>query len=199
MLKSIRYNVFILLTGGIVSLTSCVNDPKAPGREFIPDMGRALTREMYDADKTFEGGGLITKEAPVGSIAKGKEVYAYPNSFEGYEAAAENKNPYTFEADVITTQGKKIFTVYCAICHGEVGDGQGHLSQIGKYPPAPSYFSDALMTLPIGKRYHTLMYGKGMMGSYASQIDNKERWLVLEYVQFLQNEYKAKNQVQNDL
>ncbi|HMV15432.1 MAG TPA: cytochrome c, partial [Chitinophagales bacterium] len=38
------------------------------------------------------------------------------------------------------------------------------------------------LSLPDGKRYHTVMYGKGLMGSYASQLNHKERWLVLSYV-----------------
>ena len=36
------------------------------------------------------------------------------------------------------------------------------------------------------------MYGKGMMGSYATQLNHHERWLVLEYVKGLQTEFQAK-------
>lgn len=194
MLKSIRYTVYVILVGGMLSLSSCVDNPKAPGREFIPDMGRQIAREMYDTDRTFEGGGVITKEIPEGAIARGKEVYAYPNTNEGYEAAgSENINPYEFEAEYVKRQGKYVFNIYCAVCHGEKGDGQGHLVEIGKFPAPPSFFSEILLNLPEGKKYHTLMYGKGLMGSYASQIGNKDRWLVLEYVKSLQDEYRANN------
>ena len=78
----------------------------------------------------------------------------------------------------------------CAICHGEKGDGQGYLVQINKFPPPPSYLSEPLLSLAEGKRYHTLMYGKNMMGSYASQLNHRERWLVLSYVKSLQDASK---------
>jgi hypothetical protein len=35
--------------------------------------------------------------------------------------------------------------------------------------------------------YHTLTYGKGLMGSHASQLDQRDRWLVIEYIKVLQN------------
>ena len=37
-----------------------------------------------------------------------------------------------------------------------------------------------------GKMYHTLTYGKGLMGSHASQLSQKDRWLVIEYIKVLQ-------------
>ena len=35
--------------------------------------------------------------------------------------------------------------------------------------------------------YHTLTFGKGMMGSHASQLNPKDRWMVIQYVKYLQN------------
>ena len=35
--------------------------------------------------------------------------------------------------------------------------------------------------------FHTLTYGKGLMGSHASQLSQKDRWLVIEYIKVLQN------------
>jgi hypothetical protein len=59
-------------------------------------------------------------------------------------------------------EGKQLlYTVNCAICHGDKGDGQWIiLVQINKFPPPPSYLSEPLLSLPEGQRYHTLMYGK---------------------------------------
>jgi hypothetical protein len=46
--------------------------------------------------------------------------------------------------------------------------------------------------------YHTLQFGKGLMGSHASQLNQKERWQILEWVKCLQKgiatpEYDAKD------
>ena len=119
--------------------------------------------------------------------------YPYPGTVDGYNAAgASYSNEFVFESEEIAGEGKHLFVVYCAVCHGESGDGQGHLVQIDKFPPPPSYFRDDIMVLPEGKRYHAVMYGKGLMGSYATQLDHRERWLVLSYVQSLQDKQAAK-------
>ena len=39
--------------------------------------------------------------------------------------------------------------------------------------------------------YHTLTYGKGLMGSHASQLSQKDRWLVIEYIKVLQQGVKC--------
>jgi hypothetical protein len=45
-----------------------------------------------------------------------------------------------------------------------------------------------LKDLPEGKIFHSLVYGKNVaMGSHASQLNKEERWLVTQYVKYLQN------------
>lgn len=185
-----RNNLIILLA--MAATISCVRDSQKPGREYMPDMAHSVA---YDAssENPLYASGATNQLPPVGSIAVGKYTYPLSNTPENYlNAASAIKNPFTFEADEVKTQGKKLFTVYCIVCHGEAGDGQGHLSQIDKFPAAPSYFTPDLLSKPEGQRYHTIMYGKGMMGSYATQLEHRERWLVLEYVKLLQTEYLAK-------
>jgi mono/diheme cytochrome c family protein len=81
--------------------------------------------------------------------------------------------------------GMEIYTKMCSQCHGEEGKGDGALSRNGHIAGIPSY-SDKLKDLPMGKMYHTLTYGKGLMGSHASQLSQKDRWLVIEYIKVLQ-------------
>ena len=54
------------------------------------------------------------------------------------------------------------------------------------YPSPPSYKA-ALKDLSEGKMFHTLMYGKNLMGSHASQISAEDRWKIIYYVQSLQD------------
>jgi mono/diheme cytochrome c family protein len=183
-----KYHIALLMAP--VLLVACIRSPKKPGREYIPDMAHSVAFEAGSENPLFPDG-KTNQFAPAGSIAQGKFVYHVPNTPEGYDAAATQvTNPFTFSAEEIAGTGKHLYTINCAICHGDKGDGAGHLAEIGKYPNPPSYFTEALMTKPQGQRYHTLMYGKGMMGSYASQLDHRERWLVLGYVQSLQDANK---------
>jgi mono/diheme cytochrome c family protein len=183
------------LLAGLV-LTSCFRSSKNPGREYIPDMGRDVAYEGYYKNPGADilPKGMNAQLPPEGSIAASFDIYPHENSTEGYEAAgASFVNEFSFTEEEIAGEGKKLFGIYCAICHGTAGDGQGHLVQIEKYPPPPSYFREDIMALSEGKRYHSVMYGKGLMGSYATQLSHRERWLVLDYVQQLQDEYAAKN------
>lgn len=184
--KYIYISIIILA----VALTSCIRSSKKPGREYMPDMVHSTAYEAGSENPIFKDG-KTNQLPPKGSVALGKYIYPFENTPEGYTQAASNKNPFTFTKEEIDGNGKKAFNTYCAICHGEAGDGQGHLVQIGKFPPPPSYLSGALATLPEGQMYHSVMYGKGLMGSYASQLNHKERWLVISYVKSLQGASSA--------
>jgi mono/diheme cytochrome c family protein len=188
-----RGNIIIAILTAVL-MVSCISNPNKPGREFIPDMAHSKAYEGY-----FENPGQpILKEGmnaqlpPEGSIAQSFDVYPFPNSIDGYNAAGEQlTNPFEFTADEISGRGQMLYTRFCSVCHGDKGDGQGHLVNIGKFPPPPSYFMESILTLPEGKRYHTLMFGKNMMGSYATQLSYKDRWLVLSYVQKMQDDFSA--------
>ena len=74
----------------------------------------------------------------------------------------------------------------CSHCHGEKGEGNGSLIATGKFPPPPAYNGGALKNLTEGKMFHTITYGKGLMGSHASQLTKEDRWKVIQYIQELQ-------------
>jgi mono/diheme cytochrome c family protein len=184
----------ILITSlSALVLSSCIRDSDKPGREYIPDMAHSVAYDASTENPVYKNG-YTNQLPPKGSVAQGKYIYPLANTPEAYEQAATRiTNPFEFTADEISKDGKKLFNVNCAICHGETGDGNGYLSSIDKFPPAPSYFMEPLLSKAEGQRYHTLMYGKNMMGSYATQLNHRERWLVLSYVKAMQSEFKAKD------
>ena len=94
------------------------------------------------------------------------------------------KNPLA-NSEAVLDKGKTVYNNFCVHCHGEKGDGNGILVQRDKFAGVPSYYSAALAELPEGKMYHTIFYGKNMMGSHASQINYNERWEVIRWVQKL--------------
>ncbi len=184
MLKQYQIILIVLVLG----LSSCIRNSKKPGREYVPDMAHSLAYDAGSKNPIFKDG-KTNQLAPEGSVARGKYIYPLADT-EYVKAATAITNPFTFTKEEIEGEGKHLFTVNCAICHGDKGDGQGHLVQINKFPPPPSYLTEPLLSLPEGQRYHTLMYGKNMMGSYASQLNHRERWLVLTYVKSLQDASK---------
>ena len=79
-----------------------------------------------------------------------------------------------------TSQGFiKMYEIYCSVCHGDKGDGQGILMTREKFLGIPSY---ADRDISEGSIYHVLMYGKNALGSHAGQVNAKERWQISQYV-----------------
>ncbi|HLP14164.1 MAG TPA: c-type cytochrome [Flavobacteriales bacterium] len=183
---------YILTVAAALTLAACTKDPNSPGYEYMPDMYRSSAVEAYvDYHHPDE---LSAKTPPDGTIPFSTDAskaifnmpYAYPNTPEGYEAAGLNlKNPIPYSASVVE-EGKVIYTKMCMHCHGEKGDGQGQIAMNGKFDGIPSY-SGALKTLPEGKMFHTITYGKNMMGPHAGQLNQEERWKVIFWVKALQN------------
>ena len=177
----------------LIALQSCTSDPLSPGLEYMPDMYRGPAYETYGESPFSEKGSSLKPVA--GTIPRFNdetlpyhETYAYPNTNEGYEAAGLGVvNPYP-ATELILEKGQKVYSNFCIHCHGEKGDGNGILVQRDKYAGVPSYYSAALKDLPEGKMYHTIYYGKNMMGSHAAQINYAERWSVIRYVQKLRAE-----------
>ena len=86
--------------------------------------------------------------------------------------------------ELSSEKGKSLYGIYCVVCHGKKGDGQGDLVKREKFLGIPNY-KDRDITE--GSIYHVLMYGKNLMGSHSSQLTREERWQVVNYVQTLRN------------
>ena len=62
----------------------------------------------------------------------------------------------------------------------------------------PSY-DDAGRMLTVGSIYHTIYYGKNAMGSYANQLNEEERWQVVDYVLKLKSELGGNKTVKDSI
>ncbi len=158
------------------------------------DMYNAVPYDTYAADPVFKDG--TSAQLPVeGTIARGKVPYDYSNNEVGYQLAKDSlRSPLKTKAPLDSlyrvseanqTKGKALYDIYCATCHGLKGDGQGDLVKREKFLGVPNY-KDRVITE--GSIYHVIMYGRGIMGSHASQLNAKERWQVTHYVEQLRND-----------
>lgn len=177
-----------------ISVTSCSkHDENSPGVEFMPDMYRSpsLESNLYTLVKNEDGtyDTVISNREPVaGTVARGYMPYSIPNTPEGYEAAAQLKSPLKVNDDNLK-QGEELYGKYCVHCHGAGGEGDGLVG--GKLPGAPPSYKTTLKDLPEGKIFHSVTYGKGLMGSHSGQLSQEERWKVVMYVQKLQGKLET--------
>ncbi len=175
----------------LVGLAACgKKDPNSPGVEFMPDMYRSNSLEYYNVH-TVDGDTVYNAKKPVkGSVARGYLPYVYENTPTGYEAAANLKNPLTAKTrEQYEKEGEELYGKFCVHCHGVTGAGDGKVG--AKLPGPPPPYNGTLKNLPEGKIFHSITYGKGSMGSHASQVTQEERWKLVYYVQKLQGPKEA--------
>ena len=178
-----------LFIGITVIATSC-HDNAQPNYQYMPNMYESVAYETYSESNAFNSPtGLKGKEGqlPVeGTIKRGFVPYEYENSTAGYDAAKANlKSPLDSLSTKDMDTAKGLFEIYCAICHGNAGDGKGKLVTQGKFLGVPSYKDRGITE---GSVFHVETYGLNAMGSYANQLNMHERWLVAAYVLKLKNQ-----------
>ena len=165
----------------ICSITVSCFDPSKPNYQFFPNMYESVGYGTYDESEAFNNG--VEAQLPVeGTISRGWIPYEFEDTNEGYDLAKLNLLSPIKNNNENLAKGKELYGVYCAVCHGAKGDGQGILMKREKFLGIPSY---ADRDITEGSIYHVLMYGKNLMGSHASQVDVKERWQISAYAMSL--------------
>ena len=174
MIKYLRY-ITILLS--LFLMTSCFDSSK-PNYQYFPNMYESVGYGTYDESDAFPNG--IEAQLPVeGSVPRGWQPYEFEDSNEGYELAKVNLTSPLLNNEDNLANGKKMYEIYCSVCHGSKGDGNGILMEREKFLGIPSY---ADRDITEGSIYHVLMYGINLMGSHAGQVNDEERWQIAQYV-----------------
>lgn len=124
----------------------------------------------------------------------GSVPYYYEDTEEERTRAMEEilNNPFPITADGLA-RGKNLYNINCGICHGEKGDGGGYLVRDdgGVYPAQPANFLlDEFVNASNGRFYHSIMFGKNVMGGYSDKLSYEERWQVIHYIRTLQAKEK---------
>ncbi|MES2448026.1 MAG: cytochrome c [Bacteroidota bacterium] len=189
--KNIVYAAFTLLVA-VVMLSAC-RDKRSTGLEYARNMYDPIAYNQDQPNKNFANG-ATSQTPPANTDPIGFVKFEYANTKEGYEASSVVVNPLQLTEKNLL-EGKHFYTVFCAPCHGDKGDGQGHIVKLDKgISGVPAYYGaeavssrgGAMASLSAGKIYHTITYGLNAMGSHASQLTPSERWKVVLYVQQLQ-------------
>ncbi len=101
-------------------------------------------------------------------------------------AADKNSDEFPFRVtQEVLERGRERYNIYCSVCHGRLGDGDGMIVRRGFRRP-PSYHIDRLRQAPAGHFYDVMTNGFGAMADYAAQIAPRDRWAVIAYIRALQ-------------
>lgn len=114
-----------------------------------------------------------------GTVARGsieQDAFAIPRDSDAF--------PLEVTPELLA-RGRERFDIYCSVCHGKLGDGNGMVAQRGFRHP-PTYHSDRLRQAPAGYFYDVVTNGFGAMPDYSAQIPPRDRWAIIAYVRALQ-------------
>jgi mono/diheme cytochrome c family protein len=197
-MKKLTYIIAALILG-VAVFSSCDGVRREPGRIYMPDMAYSRAYESFaerdsakfTMDMYNKGGDKIfyNNVPPAGTIKRG-ELFAYslPSDTTGsYAVSSSLKNPY----DTITISKKemaeagRLYNVNCGICHGAKGLANGPVAANGVGGVA-NLTSPAYVSMSDGTMFHSITFGKGVMGSYASQVTRAQRWMIIKYIRTLQ-------------
>jgi mono/diheme cytochrome c family protein len=92
--------------------------------------------------------------------------------------------PFPLERSDIE-RGQKLYNIYCAVCHGATGKGDGMIARRGFTRP-PSFYLPRLRNAPHGHFYDVITNGYGAMYSYNDRVSPDDRWRITGYVRALQ-------------
>jgi len=91
-------------------------------------------------------------------------------------------------------QGRKLYSLYCAVCHGPGGRGNGPVKFMLRTPPA-DLTSRRVLLMKDGSIYGTIRNGTQIMPSYGDALSPSERWRIVLFIRDLQQRSMAGNAV----
>jgi len=186
----------LLIIAAVTIVASCSDIKRKPGRVYMPDMAYSRAYETYsmteEEKQALQKQGIHFSNVPVAGTIKRGELFPFllakdnAGDSTNYHAAREVKNPLGKLDTATLVEAERLYLVNCGICHGAKLDGNGPLYKGGDGPfpakPATLVGDKNYEAMPEGQMFYSATYGKNKMGSYASQLNTKQRWMVIEYI-----------------
>ena len=165
-----RRLVFALLA--VLALSAC--------RQKMANQARYDPLEASD----FFADGMASRPRVAGTVARGDitdDPFFDTGKING-QIANGFPMPVTIE---LIGRGESRFNIYCAQCHGRVGDGKGMIPSRG-YRRPPSFHTQTLRTAATGHLFDVMTNGFGAMPPYGKMISPQDRWAIAAYIRALQ-------------
>ena len=123
---------------------------------------------------------------PGGSNTVGNTAGGVPGAAQGTATGGPDIFPMEINEDGLK-RGRERYNIYCIVCHGATGEGDGMIVRRG-YRKPPSFYEDRLQdgTTPAAHFFDVITNGWGAMPNYAEQIPAEDRWKIIAYIRTLQ-------------
>lgn len=188
-----KLSILLIALVTVITVISCGDDVKRePGAIYMPDMAYSRAYETYSDHSNLARDGIFFNNMPVkGTVPRGMVLpYHLDNDSAGYANSMYVSNPVENFSAQDSIETERLYLINCAICHGTNLNGNGPLYKDGTGPyaakPATLVGDPAIEAKSEGDYYHVQTYGKGQMGSYASQLSRRQRWMIAHYIKLKQ-------------
>jgi mono/diheme cytochrome c family protein len=185
----------------VVKRTRWAPDRGTRGRRLLTCLGVLLlagcqTREMAAQPKQkpltespMFADGRASRPLVSDTVARG-QLRLDPFYFEGKIDGKPAKTLPVPVTEALLRRGQERFNIFCANCHGRVGDGGGMIVQRGMKRP-PSFHDKRLREVPPGYIFDVATNGFGVMYGYVDRVPVEDRWAIIAYIRALQRSQNA--------
>ncbi len=165
-----------------------------PGSDALTRTGANLRPVSVAAAENLQEAGAPQSAAPEAGTQEGQEPPPPP------EPDWVTEFPSQIEISEKTImRGQRMFDIYCAVCHGYAGEGDGLVSQRAvalslqakaNWTQAKSLYDPEVVKQPVGRIYDTITNGRATMGPYATRILPEDRWAIVLYIKALHETHR---------
>ena len=197
-----RYLISIILIGaalgaavvGIAGFQGGLS--RKPPIEIFPDMVRQTKLRPMVPDN-FLPNGVSSQLPPSGTIARSEPIQTVSGPVYPFEDSPVNTGRGTGTTNFVETnplpvneallrRGHERFDIYCAPCHGRLGDGNGITKKLGLMPAVANLHDQRIVVMTDGEIFNTITHGKSTMAAYGPLMPAPDRWAVIVYLRALQ-------------
>jgi mono/diheme cytochrome c family protein len=197
-----RYILSILLIGAAIGVAVFGTFglqgkmSRKPPMELFPDMDRQAKLRPMEPNRFFANG-ISSQLPPAGTVARSQPIETASGAVYRFEDSPVNTGRVTGTTNFVETnplpvnealiqRGRERFDIYCAPCHGRLGDGNGITKKIGVMPAVANLHDKRIVEMADGEIFNTVTYGKGLMGAAGPLLPTEDRWAVIAYLRALQ-------------
>jgi mono/diheme cytochrome c family protein len=145
-------------------------------RGYLRDNVEYFTGKKARSSSGAAAAGTTPQQQTAGTQSTVTQGNSFPDDIEEF--------PIPINEQVVT-RGRERFNIFCSVCHGLTGNGDGMIVRRG-FRRAASFNDDRLRQAPVGHFFDAMTNGWGAMPSYASQIPVQDRWAIVAYIRALQ-------------
>jgi mono/diheme cytochrome c family protein len=151
------------------------------------DLNRMIDQPHYTTYEACEvcPAGTIMMLPPAGTVARSTRIE--PTELATGRTATGYLPQIPLAVDrAVLARGRGRFDIYCAACHGRLGDGVSKVAENMTLRKPANLLTQQYLDYPPGRIAAVIAEGYGLMRSYAVELPPEDRWAVVAYVKVLQ-------------